>query len=251
MKALVLGLACVLLALPGAGQAVGEPLLIGTVSDSVGSSTISLTTQSGDPVTQLAPGTYDVEVHDNSTSHNFHLSGPGVDQLTEVSFEGTTVWEDVAFQPGRTFTYFCDPHAGFMYGSFTTTGSPPPPPPPPLPPPPPPPTSPPPPAPPPPPPAAPQPQPHSHQTVTGFRVRILRANGRHLLVARATVTLAAHASLRLMRRSAAVASGRRRFRPGPNEFRLAVPRRLPRAVYVARLTVGGAARPYTARIAIG
>jgi hypothetical protein len=229
----------ILLALPAAGKAVGEPVLVATVSDEAGSSTISLKSQSGDPITQLAPGTYDIEVHDNSSSHNFHLSGPGVNQLTDVSFEGTLVWGDVTLQNGSTYTYVCDPHAAYMNGSFTTTGSPPPPPPPP---PSPPPTPPPPPSPPP---------PHAHQTVTGFRVRIVRANGRRWLVARARVTLEAQASLRLLRRNRTVASGRRRFKQGPNELRVVLPRRLARGTYVASLTIGGAAHPYTARIAIG
>jgi hypothetical protein len=246
MRAFMLLLAGILLALPAAGQALGEPILVATVSDAAGSSTISLKSQSGDPITQLAPGTYDIEVHDNSSSHNFHLSGPGVNELTDVSFEGTLVWEDVTLQNGSTYTYVCDPHAAYMNGSFTTTGSPPPPPPPP--------TSPPPPPPPPPPsapPPPPAPQPHAHQTVTGFRVRIVRANGRRWLVARARVTLEAQASLRLVRRNRTVASGRRRFKQGPNELRVVLPRRLARGTYVARLTIAGAAHPYTARIAIG
>jgi hypothetical protein len=244
----MLMVAGILLALPAAGQAVGEPILVATVSDAAGSSTISLKSQSGDPITQLAPGTYDIEVHDNSSSHNFHLSGPGVNELTDVSFEGTLIWEDVTFQAGSTYPFVCDPHAAYMNGSFTTTGSPPPPPPPPPTPPPPPSSPPPPPSAPPPPPA---PRPHAHQTVTGFRVRIVRANGRRWLVARARVTLEAQASLRFVRRNRTVASGRRRFKQGPNELRVVLPRRLARGTYVARLTIAGAAHPYTARIAIG
>ena len=38
---------------------------------------ISLTTEDGEDVTSLAPGTYKVEVDDKSDQHNFHLSGPG------------------------------------------------------------------------------------------------------------------------------------------------------------------------------
>ena len=37
----------------------------------------------------LDPGTYDVTVTDNSIEHNFHLSGPGVDQRTYVEVMGT------------------------------------------------------------------------------------------------------------------------------------------------------------------
>jgi hypothetical protein len=48
-----------------------------------------------------------------------------------------------------------------------------------------------------------------------------------------------------------VASSRRRFNAGRNEVRLLLRPSLPRGTYVARLTIGGAARPYTARIPIG
>lgn len=82
-------------------------------------------------------------------------------------------------------------------------------------------------------------------------MRIARAGGRRWLVARARVTRAAPARLQLLRRNRTVASARRRFRAGRNELRLRLPRSLPRGTYVARLTIGGAARPYTARIPIG
>ncbi len=147
------------------------------------------------------------------------------------------------FSTAGTFPYHCGVPGHAMNAEIVVSAVSPPPPPPPPPPP-----SPPPPPPPSPPPA---PQPHAHQTVTGFRVRIARANGRRWLVARATVTLEAQASLRLLRRNRTVASGRRRFKQGPNVLRLVLPRKLARGTYVARLTVGGAARPYTARIAIG
>lgn len=82
-------------------------------------------------------------------------------------------------------------------------------------------------------------------------MRIDRAGGRRWLVARARVTRAAPARLQLLRRNRTVASARRRFRAGRNELRLRLRRSLPRGTYVARLTIGGAARPYTARIPIG
>jgi hypothetical protein len=64
------------------------------------------------------------------------------------------------------------------------------------------------------------------------------------------VTRAGRAQLRLMRRTRTVASARKQFRRGPNTLRLALRRTLPRGSYVARLTVAGARRPNTARIAI-
>jgi hypothetical protein len=63
--------------------------------------------------------------------------------------------------------------------------------------------------------------------------------------------MAARARLRLVRRNRTVASAKKRFRPGRNQLRLLLRRSLPRGTYVARLTIGGAARPYTTRIPIG
>lgn len=92
---------------------------------------ISLTHADGTPVTQLDPGTYTIVVEDFSTMHNFHLSGPGVDETTLVEATGTFTWT-VTFAVG-TYRFQCDPHATLLRGTFRV-GSPPPPPPPPPPP---------------------------------------------------------------------------------------------------------------------
>ena len=112
-----LAIAAALAALAGPAQAA-NPKLIGEVNDDA---TIRLKDANGNVVTVLEPGTYDVEVHDNSDDHNFHLSGPGVNQATAVAEVGVKTWT-VTFAGGATYTYVCDPHAGFMRGSFTTTG---------------------------------------------------------------------------------------------------------------------------------
>ena len=93
--------------------------------------TITLTNASGARVTQLDPGTYDITVEDRSDQHNFHLSGPGVNERTGVETEGTVTWT-VTFVEGR-YTFVCDPHATMpsMRGAFTVGNPPPPPPPPP------------------------------------------------------------------------------------------------------------------------
>ena len=97
----------------------------GTLRASVGPDfTISLTDASGNRVTQLDPGTYTIVVEDKSDFHNFHLSGPGVNERTSVEFVGTVTWT-VTFVEGR-YTYVCDPHATMMRGSFVV-GNPPPP----------------------------------------------------------------------------------------------------------------------------
>jgi len=81
---------------------------------------ISLTTEDGDDVTSLSPGSYKIEVDDKSDQHNFHLSGPGVDVKTEVS-EVTKIDWDVDLEAG-TYEFVCDPHASSMNGSFEVSG---------------------------------------------------------------------------------------------------------------------------------
>src|SRR5262245_1252022 len=81
---------------------------------------ISLTTEDGEDVTSLAPGSYTIEVDDKSDQHNFHLTGPGVDVKTEVS-EVTKVDWDVELEDG-TYEFVCDPHASSMNGSFDVSG---------------------------------------------------------------------------------------------------------------------------------
>ena len=49
--------------------------------------------------------------------HNFHLTGPGVNVKTSVGATGTKTFT-VTLKKG-TYKFVCDPHAGFMKGSFT------------------------------------------------------------------------------------------------------------------------------------
>jgi plastocyanin len=116
-----------LAALASPGIALAQTKLIGTVADP---GNISLTRETGAAVTDLPAGTYTIEVRDQSINHNFHLSGPGVDQRTEVETIGTQTWT-VTLQDRARYTFVCDPHNTVMRGSFTTGGGPPPTPPPP------------------------------------------------------------------------------------------------------------------------
>ena len=125
MRTVVLCAVGIVLTLPGAVRAVGEPQLVGTVGPGY---YIELKDSAGNPVTTLAPGTYDILVHDLSGDHNFHLSGPGVNQSTSVGGTGDTTWQDIVFQANSTYGYLCDPHPTIMRGSFTTSALPPPPP---------------------------------------------------------------------------------------------------------------------------
>jgi plastocyanin len=79
------------------------------------SATITLT-KAGKKVTTLKPGSYSITVNDKSTFHNFHLTGPGVNKLTSVGFQGKKTWT-VTLKKG-TYRYVCDPHKAFMKGSF-------------------------------------------------------------------------------------------------------------------------------------
>ena len=55
-------------------------------------------------MTSLAPGTYTVEIDDEASSHNFHLTGPGVDEATDVGETGKTTW---MVTPKRATTSTC------------------------------------------------------------------------------------------------------------------------------------------------
>lgn len=67
-------------------------------------------------VTTLKAGAYRIKVNDNSSTHNFHLRGPGVDKKTGLAAKSSTVWS-VQLKPG-TYTYFCDRHASTIKGVF-------------------------------------------------------------------------------------------------------------------------------------
>ncbi len=102
----------------GATGAAGATALTGVVGkpDQPNAFTIGLTDSSGTPVQQLKAGQYSIKVDDLSAIHNFHLTGPGVDQETSVPQTGQSTFT-VDLKAG-TYTFICDPHPG-MKGSFT------------------------------------------------------------------------------------------------------------------------------------
>jgi plastocyanin len=104
----------VLLVLPAAAGADDAVVLKGTVGPGF---TISLVDSTGAAVKNLPAGTYRVDVDDMSALHDFHLSGPGVDQATEVPFVGSASWT-VTFVDG-TYKFLCDAHPELMRGTFT------------------------------------------------------------------------------------------------------------------------------------
>ena len=78
--------------------------------------TITLRDSSGARVQHLDPGTYTVVVNDLGDIHNFHLLGPGVNQLTGIEDMGPATWT-VTFRDG-IYTYQCDPQSTTMRGRF-------------------------------------------------------------------------------------------------------------------------------------
>ena len=66
----------------------------------------------------ITAGDYTIAVTDQSSAHNFHLTGPGgIDVATDVGGEGEESF-DVTLEAGE-YTFVCDPHASSMNGSFT------------------------------------------------------------------------------------------------------------------------------------
>ena len=64
-------------------------------------------------------GKIKVVVSDKSSSHNFHLSGPGVNVKTSVGSTGSKTFT-ITVKKG-TYRFVCDPHADSMKGSFKVT----------------------------------------------------------------------------------------------------------------------------------
>ena len=77
--------------------------------------------QNGEDAESVEAGTYTLKVEDKSDQHNFHLTGPGVDEkVTDVGFVGDKT-VTVTLKKG-TYTYQCDPHASQgMKGTFEVT----------------------------------------------------------------------------------------------------------------------------------
>jgi plastocyanin len=102
--------------LPSALARADNPRLVATVGRN-DSFAISLSDASGAPVTHLDPGTYDIEVHDLSEMHDFHLHGPSVQQATAVGSVENVVWT-VTVTDGK-YAFDCTAHPSTMNGWFT------------------------------------------------------------------------------------------------------------------------------------
>jgi plastocyanin len=117
---LALGVAAVvaLLAVPTV-FAAGDTVKVGTLKGTVGPGFTITLTQNGKKVTTLKAGKYKVVVSDKSNIHNFHLTGPGVNNATSVGGTGSKTWT-LSLKKG-TYKYVCDPHKTSMKGSFKVT----------------------------------------------------------------------------------------------------------------------------------
>jgi len=113
---IVLAALLVALFLPSALARADNPRLVARVGQN-DSFTISLRDATGSPVAHLDPGTYDVEVHDFSQEHNFHLHGPGVDKTTAVGGVEDDVWT-ITLTDGK-YGFECAAHPSTMNGWFT------------------------------------------------------------------------------------------------------------------------------------
>jgi len=116
------------LALAGCGGGSGEAS--GTTETTTASGTtleasvgpgfeISLKDSNGQDVTSLAAGTYTITVDDQSDIHDFHLTGEGVDESTDVGGTGMDTWT-VTLKAG-SYHFQCDPHSSSMNGDFDVT----------------------------------------------------------------------------------------------------------------------------------
>ena len=74
----------------------------------------------GKTLKTIKAGSYTIKVQDKAAIHDFHLTGPGLNKSTTVSFIGTKTWK-ITLKPG-IYTYKCDPHAAAgMKGTFRVT----------------------------------------------------------------------------------------------------------------------------------
>ncbi len=104
------------LALSGTASAAPKTV-VGTVGPGF---TIGLTMQ-GKKVKKLKAGVpYRFMIKDRSSSHDFHLTGPGVNKvITGVGFTGT---KSIVLKLKKgSYRFVCDPHSSSMRGSFSVS----------------------------------------------------------------------------------------------------------------------------------
>ena len=98
------------------GAATGTKLIGSVASDDF---TITLTTEDGTDVTSLPAGDYTLEIVDKSDIHNFHLTGTGVDVMSEVGEQEDEDYQITLVE--GSYHFQCDPHSSTMFGDFDVT----------------------------------------------------------------------------------------------------------------------------------
>ena len=97
--------------------AAARTKLIGSVASD--DFTITLTTEDGTDVTSLPAGDYTLEIVDKSDIHNFHLTGTGVDVMSEVGEQEDEDYQITLVE--GSYHFQCDPHSSTMFGDFDVT----------------------------------------------------------------------------------------------------------------------------------
>lgn len=127
----------VIVAKPAGAHTLTNPVLVGVVGTSGSNSNQTMTlTLNGVAVTNIPAGTYDFDITDWSTVHNFHLcAGTSTTRcntsttgLFKTSIAGTgqhQSFPNITLADGTTYTYQCDVHSNmthhFTVGTVTTT----------------------------------------------------------------------------------------------------------------------------------
>ena len=96
--------------------ATGTKLIGSVASDDF---TITLTTEDGTDVTSLPAGDYTLEIVDKSDIHNFHMTGSGVDVMSEVGSQEDEDYQITLVE--GSYHFQCDPHSSTMFGDFDVT----------------------------------------------------------------------------------------------------------------------------------
>ena len=113
-----LGMA-VLIASPGG---TAQAAVAGTLTGSVGTSSDGNAFEISLSASTVPAGTYEFDITDYATIHNFDLLGPGNVSIDKTSVSGTgSVKWTVTLSPG-TYTYHCDAHPSILTGTLTVTG---------------------------------------------------------------------------------------------------------------------------------
>jgi plastocyanin len=103
---------------PRGARAAVDGTLTGSVGTSGNGNALSISLSAS----TVPAGTYEFDITDYATIHNFDLLGPDnvSIHMTTIAGTGSVVWT-VTLSPG-IYTYHCDAHSSTMKGTLTVTG---------------------------------------------------------------------------------------------------------------------------------